>query len=105
MSKLLFLLGCIPARLLLVYLSTKIPNDKLFGFLLLSISISFLYLYFTNGRMNAPEAGGTTWWSPLRLVHGLLYLAAAIYSFQGKNIVWVPLLIDVIFGFFSFILH
>ena len=100
-----FLLGCIPVRLLLVYLSTKIPNDKLkyFGIMLLAISLGFLFLYFTNGRLHAPEAGGATWWSQLRLIHGLLYLTAAIYSFQGKNIIWIPLFIDVIFGFIAFI--
>jgi hypothetical protein len=105
-SKLLFLLGCIPVRILLVYISTQIPQDKLkyFGILLLLISISFLFLYFTNGRMNAPEAGGVTWWSNLRIMHGLFYLAAAVYAFQGKPQVWIPLLIDVIFGIFAFAL-
>jgi hypothetical protein len=103
----LFLLGCIPARLLLVFLSTKIPKDKLvyFGILLLTISMSFLYLYFTNNRLSAPEAGGITWWSQLRLIHGLLYLTAAIYAIQGKDLVWIPLLIDVIFGLISFTNH
>ena len=104
-SKLLFLLGCIPVRLFLVYISTQIPADKLkyFGIPLFLIAISFLFLYFTNGRMNAPEAsGGVTWWSNLRIIHGLLYLAASVYSFQGKPQVWIPLLIDVIFGFFAF---
>ena len=106
-SKLLFLLGCIPARLVLVYISTQIPADKLkyFGIPLFLIAISFLFLYFTNGRMNAPEAGsGVTWWSNLRIIHGLLYLAASVYAFQGKPQVWIPLLIDVIFGFFAFVL-
>ena len=106
-SKLLFLLGCIPARLVLVYISTQIPVDKLkyFGILLFLIAISFLFLYFTNGRMNAPEAsGGVTWWSNLRIIHGLLYLAASVYAFQEKPYVWIPLLIDVIFGFFAFTL-
>ena len=105
-SKLLFLLACIPARLFLVYISTQIPPDKLkyFGIPLILIAISFLFLYFTNGRMNAPEAGGITWWSNLRIIHGLLYLAASVYAFQGKPLVWVPLLIDVIFGFFAFTL-
>lgn len=102
-----FLLGCIPVRLLLVFLSTKIPKDLYFyfGLVLLTMSLGFLYLYFTNSRLNAPEAGGITWWSHLRLIHGLLYLAAAIYALQGKDIVWIPLLIDVIFGLSAFTIH
>jgi xanthine/uracil permease len=69
------------------------------GVLLLAISLSFLWLYFTNGRMNAPEAGGFTWWSKYRLIHGMLYLTAAIYAFQKNNLAYIPLLIDVILGF------
>jgi hypothetical protein len=106
-SKLLFLFGCIPVRLGLVYLSTKIPHNLLvyFGIILLAISVSFAYLYFTNGRMDAPEAGGTTWWAKIRIIHAVLYLAAAIYAFQGSSLVWVPLLVDVIFGLIVFIFH
>ena len=99
-SKVLFLFGCIPVRLALVYLSTKIPQESLkyFGVVLLLVSLGFAYLYFTNGRLNAREAGGKTWWAPLRIVHAVLYLAAAIYAFQGSSLVWVPLLLDVFFG-------
>lgn len=102
----LFLLACIPARLLLVWGSTQIPEQymKLFATLLLAMALGFLYLYFTKGRQNAPEAGGVTWWANYRLIIGFLYLAAAIYAFQGKqNLVWIPLLIDVIFGFILFL--
>jgi len=104
----LFLLGCIPVRLLIVYLSTIIPPDKLklFSIPLLLISIGFLYLYFTNGRLQATEAGSSgTWWSKLRLIHGLLYLAAFIYAFKESNLVFIPLLIDVLFGLASFLIH
>ena len=106
-STLLFLFACIPVRLLLVYISTIISADKLafFSVPLFMMALGFIYLFFTNGRLNAPEANGVTWWSNLRLIHGLLYLAAAIYALKGNKLVWVPLLIDVLFGFFAFVLH
>lgn len=95
----LFIFGCIPVRIFLAYISTKVPNLPLFGCLLLAISLSFLILYFTNTRLHAPEAGGTTWWHKFRIIHGMLYLTAAIYAFQGKqDLVWIPLAIDVILG-------
>ena len=67
------------------------------------MAIGFLYLYFNNLRLNAFEAGGNTWWAEYRLIHGMLYLTAAIYSYQMKSIAWIPLAIDVIFGFILFI--
>ena len=106
-SSLLFILGCIPIRILIVYLSTKVPlhSLKLFSIPLLIISLGFLYLYFTNGRLNAPEAGGNTWWSKIRLIHGLLYLTAFIYAFQENPLVWIPLLMDVLLGISAFLIH
>jgi hypothetical protein len=101
----LFLLFCIPLRIFLAWISTKIPVQYLglFAALLLSMSLGFLYLYFTKGRQLAPEAGGATWWADYRLLIGLLYLSAAIYAFQGrKDLIWVPLTMDVIFGLIIF---
>jgi hypothetical protein len=102
-----FLLGCIPARLGLAALAFYLPEKYLFylGFLFLGFSIGFLYLYFSKKRMNAPEAGGKTWWANLRLIHGLLYLGAAIYAFQEKRETWLVVLLDTIFGFVAFFSH
>ena len=97
----LFFGVCIPIRLLLVYLASILNKNNLrfFGIFLLVIALGFLYLYFANKRLNAAEAtGGVTWWSEYRRLHGLLYLCAAIYAFQGKNTAWIPLLIDVGLG-------
>jgi len=94
-------------RLLLVYISTIIPVNKLvfFSVPLFMVALWFIYLYFTNGRLNAPEANGATWWSHLRIIHGLLYLAAAIYAIKGDKLVWVPLFIDVLLGVSVFLNH
>jgi len=102
-----FLLGCIPARILLAFLAKKLKNNYLrfFGLLLAAISISFLVLYFGNLRLKAPESGGNTWWVDLRLIHGLLYMAAAIYALQNKSIAWIPLTIDLVFGLSAFLYH
>jgi hypothetical protein len=102
-----FLLACIPSRIILSILPLYLSEKYLFyyGFLLLAIASSFLFLYFTNKRLNADEGGGNTWWANFRLIHGLLYLCAAIYSIQGKKIASIPLLIDTFIGLKLFIFH
>lgn len=97
----LFALLCIPMRLFIAWYSTRVPNLQLYGLVLLAIALSFLYLYFTGGRMQAPEAGGATWWAQYRLIIGALYLVAAIFALQGKrSLVKYPLLMDVALGVF-----
>lgn len=100
-----FLLGCIPLRIGIVLLAYFLPKEYLqyLSLIFLIVSFSFLYLYFSNKRLDAPEGGGKTWWSHLRLLHGLLYLGACIYGLQQSSYVWIPLLIDVLLGLFSFL--
>ena len=75
----------------------------LLGIITIIIGISFLFLYFTNGRMNAPEGGGVTWWANYRLIHGLLYLAASIYLFNRDRIAWIHLANDSLLGLLIFL--
>jgi len=101
---LLFLLACIPARLIVAFLPLYIDPSYLpyYGLLLLLPTLGFLYLYFTNLRLNAIEGGGHTWWADYRLLHGILYLCASIYALQEKILAWVPLTIDVVLGLVFF---
>ena len=102
----LFICVCIPIRFAMVYFARKLPLDYLryFGLIVLAMATGTLYLFFTNGRMNAAEAGGKTWWAPFRGIHGMLLLAAAIYLLRKKRNAMIPLLLDVIMGmvFFTF---
>jgi hypothetical protein len=107
-SILLFLLICIPLRILFALSSQYVPKDylKYFGIILLILGLSFYYLFFSNSRLNSPEAGGITWWAPLRLIIGSFYIIAAIYAFMGKQeLVWIPMSMDVIFGLIIFTIH
>ena len=105
LRKTLFLFGCIPIRILLVYIAYILNENLLpyFGIILFIIGFNMLFLYFTNTRLNAVEGGGTTWWKEMRLLHGTLFTCAAFYAFNKNNITYIPLLIDVIIGFISFI--
>ena len=73
-SILYFLIGCIPIRIIIALIAMYINKEYLpyYGLVLLGPALGFLYLYFTKSRLNAPEAGGITWWANLRIVHGLL---------------------------------
>ena len=134
-STVAFLLGCIPLRTLLAYItyrlgtasittesSTSISSATesssiletsysiirtLIIVILMGIGISFLILYFKNLRLDAPEAGGKTWWNNLRPIHGLLYVAAASMLLipNLKSYAWLALIIDVILGLSSWIIH
>jgi len=100
-----FLFGCMPTRIVLTLLPLYMNKEWLFyyGFVLGAIALSFLYLYFADMRLNAFEAGGHTWWANYRILHGFLYLVAAIYAFQGLQIAWLPLFIDTLLGFSLFV--
>ena len=100
-----FLLVCIPARILIALGSQFVPDAylNLYAVFLLITGLSFIYLFFTNTRLDAPEAGGKTWWARYRIIIGVLYLAAAVYAFQGKrDLIWVPLAMDITFGIIIF---
>jgi hypothetical protein len=104
-SILAFLLLCIPARIGIALASQYIPENYLniYAIYLLLTGLSFIYLFFTNSRLDAPEAGGKTWWAQYRLIIGALWVAAAIYAFQGKRkLILVPLTMDIVFGIIIF---
>lgn len=77
--KTLFLVGCIPARLALAWAASRNVMRPVFAYILLAIGAGFSYLYLSNTRIVAREAGGVTWWAPWRWVHAVLYLAAGLF--------------------------
>ena len=99
-----FLVFCISFRIIYAILPLQLPKKylPLFGIITLIAGSHFMYLYFANERLNAPEGGGKTWWANYRLIHGALYLTATTYLFQKDRTAYLPLTIDVILGLFLF---
>lgn len=100
-----YLLLCIPLRTILAVIPIYLDKKYLqfYGIFLSLIMMGFFYLYFNNLRLNAPEGGGTTWWSDYRLLHASLYMCAVIYALQKKRTAWIPLGIDVLVGMVLFL--
>ena len=87
----LFLLGCIGTRSLLVYLAKILDKKylKYMGFITLIPAFGFLYLYLTDSRKSGREVfGSKIWWNELRVFHGLLYLLFSIYAIINYT-VWI----------------
>lgn len=101
------MLGCIPVRLLLAGFTYKIDEKYLpyLSIVLFAIGVSFIYLYITNSRLKAPEAGGETWWKNIRPIHGMMYLAAALYAMKKNRAAALILAVDVVFGLGAFIIN
>jgi len=105
---LLFLGGCIPVRLFLVWLAKNTPLTYLpyLGALALFPAIGFLYLYFTGQRQTGLETqGARIWWAPFRLVHGLIYFGFAYAAFRQVAMAYQFLLADVCLGLVLFLWH
>ena len=102
----LFLIGCIGSRLLLVYIA-KTTNKSILqfiGFITLLPAIGFFYLFFSGTRQTGTEVfGDKIWWNNLRPIHGLLYALFSYNAITGNTNAWIYLLVDVIFGLISFI--
>jgi hypothetical protein len=107
MSKLLFLIGCVPTRLLLTYLAYYLENSPLkniVGLLTMVIGLGFLTIYFKDLRKTGVETEGRPiWWNNLRPVHGSLYILFSVLYLTGVKNSWIILLIDVIVGLIAFI--
>jgi hypothetical protein len=103
---LLFLIGCIGTRSLLVYLA-KIANKtylQYIGYLCLLPAIGFFYLFLTDSRKTGAEVfGDKIWWTNLRPVHGLMYFLFSYNAINGNQNAWMYLLVDVIIGLISFL--
>ncbi len=105
---LLFLIGCIGTRLLLVYIAKNVNMTllKYMGYLLLLPAFGFFYIFFTNSRKTGPEVfGDKIWWNNLRPIHGLLYLLFSYNAITGNKNAWIYLLVDVLFGLIAFLAH
>ena len=105
---LLFLIGCIGTRSLFVYIAKIISLDllKYMGYLALIPAIGFMYIYITGIRQTGAEVfGDKIWWNNLRPIHALLYSLFAYNAINGNKNAWVYLLVDVLFGLTSYLVH
>jgi len=104
---LLFLLGCIPLRLFLVYLAkTHLNLLKFMGYLGLILGLGFFTIFIFGLRKTGREVfGDKIWWNNLRPIHGLLWLTFGFFALRGNKNSWIILLVDIIIGFMAFIGH
>lgn len=102
---LLFLIGCIGSRSLLVYLAkTKAEYLYLMGLLALIPAIGFLAIYFLGLRKTGAEVfGENIWWNSLRPVHGVLWTTFAYLAINKNNQAWKVLAVDTLIGFVAFL--
>ena len=102
----LFLVGCMSVRLLLVYVAKTLPLTLLryMGYVLLLPAFGLFYSY----AMKSPGVGafgGNIWWNQLRPLHGILYLLFSYHAIQGHPHAWMYLAVDVFIGFTSVVIH
>jgi hypothetical protein len=105
---LLFLIGCIGIRSLFVIVAKYINVKylKYLGYVALIPAIGFMYIYLTGSRKTGAEVfGEKIWWNNLRPIHSILYFLFAYNAIIGNKQSWIYLLVDVLFGLVSFLLH
>lgn len=101
----LFLLGCLPSRILLVFLAYKFPKIlPLMGVVALCISAGFAIIYIGGLRKTGPEVfGGEIWWNDLRPIHATLYFLFGLLALKKSRYAWCILLLDIFIGSIAFI--
>jgi len=104
----MFLIGCIGIRSLFVIIAKyiNIKYLKYLGYLALVPATGFIYIYLTGSRKTGAEVfGEKIWWNNLRPIHSILYFLFAYNAIKGNKQSWVYLLVDVLIGLTSFLLH
>ena len=107
-SLLLFLIGCIGVRSLFVIIAkyTNTKYLKYLGYLALLPATGFIYIYLTGSRKTGVGVfGEKIWWNHLRPIHSILYFLFAYNAIIGNKQAWIYLLVDVLIGLISFLIH
>jgi len=105
---LMFLIGCIGIRSLFVIIAKNINTKylKYLGYMALLPAIGFIYIYLTGSRKTGAEVfGEKIWWNNLRPIHSILYFLFAYNAIIGNKQSWIYLLVDVLIGLISFLIH
>lgn len=110
MSKTLFLLGCIPTRIFLVYIAyflcfsfEKQQIKTLFSLFTLMIGLSFIVIYLNGWRKTGIETEGRIiWWNHIRPLHGFMFITFSLLNFLNFKYSWIFLALDVIIGLIAF---
>jgi len=105
---LMFLIGCIGIRSLFVIIAKNINTKylKYLGYMALLPAIGFIYIYLTGSRKTGAEVfGEKIWWNDLRPIHSILYFLFAYNAIIGNKQSWIYLLVDVLIGLISFLIH
>lgn len=105
---LMFLIGCIGIRTSFVIIAKYIDIKYLpiLGYLALLPCIGFIYIFLSGARKTGAEVfGEKIWWNDLRPIHAVLYGLFAYNAIKRNKGAWVYLLIDVILGLSSFLIH
>lgn len=104
---LLFLLGCIPTRLLITYIAkTHLELLPYMAVIAAITSIGFMSIYIFKLRKTGPEVfGDVIWWDSLRPIHSILWGLFAYLAFTNNKDAWKISLFDTLFGLISYIIH
>lgn len=104
----LFLILCLGSRFTLAYIAKNArPNIlRVMGYLALLPAFGFAYIYVTGSRKTGAEVmGEKIWWNFLRPIHAILYFLFAYNAIYMHSYAWVFLLVDVLLGAVSFLVH
>lgn len=104
----LFLLGCVPVRLALVYLvAAERVGLKMMAFFGGCIALGFATIFAGGLRRTGLETGGAPiWWNWLRPVHALLWGLFAYFAWIGRSsVAWKLLFVDICVGTISFFIY
>lgn len=106
-SMALFILGCLPVRILAVYVAKNHHEALIYmSIIAFIISVGFAYIWLFKLRKTGGETfGQPIWWDDLRPVHSFLYLSFAYMALYKPDVAWVALAMDVFIGALAFSAH
>lgn len=102
----LFIFGCLFARILLVLVTKNIDTSKLryLSPLFLFMGLGFLY-NFVFKKDKGSTFKQNAWWHHLRPIHGMIYILASIAAYNKNKKTYKLLFLDLIIGTIFFLNH